>query len=151
MTVIIHPIGLYSMQCATSQTSEHGSACCLRVGYQVNPFLGANGENCDMQFWANYWYCVNTGKAGVVTETRTTMTIMTSTDQTVETIVLVDTSRSGDAAVLGIIPSPITNITIPKATASLDLISTAGASGTTALQVAMYLGFAYKATYRALN
>ncbi|KAK9423053.1 putative WSC domain-containing protein [Seiridium unicorne] len=31
--------------------------------YSLNPFLGANGQNCPNMFWANYWYCIATDKS----------------------------------------------------------------------------------------
>ncbi|KAI1341756.1 WSC domain-containing protein [Xylariaceae sp. FL0016] len=47
--------------------------------YQLNPFLGRNGEKCDMQLWANYWYCVATSGAPSPTNTATVITVTPST------------------------------------------------------------------------
>ncbi|KAI0010109.1 WSC domain-containing protein [Xylariaceae sp. FL0662B] len=45
--------------------------------YQYNPFLGAQGENCPMQFQANYWYCVgvNLSATNLGTNTSTIVSI----------------------------------------------------------------------------
>ncbi|KAI1078558.1 WSC domain-containing protein [Whalleya microplaca] len=137
-----------------------------RYLYQYNPFLGAKGENCSLQFWANYWYCV-----GITTTdpNASVVTIVSITPTPTPTPAPSPAIKENKPTTTPSATSPIQAPSLPKATATLQATTpapspkpttpTTGATtptkpttpSTALLPGVSYLGCAAEAPGRALN
>ncbi|KAK1579648.1 LysM domain-containing protein [Colletotrichum navitas] len=69
--------------------ADNTAASCWKIGndakitqtrlWELNPALGANGENCGTQIWLGYYYCVGTPEDGTATPTTSTQSGPAST------------------------------------------------------------------------
>ncbi|KAI0128625.1 WSC domain-containing protein [Xylariales sp. AK1849] len=133
-----------------------------REFYKLNPFLGLNGENCNTQFWASYWYCVGTSKDGsdVVATSAGILTVSTSLPTT-KTDAPAVTTKPTSAQALGTTTPTSSDFTQTSNTAqtvklsSVTPATSSAAAGSTSIVApagSTYLGCAAEPSNgRALN